>query len=215
MRWLLVISLLILGCTSAKQNTEVENDHHITELLEVVFEGKSTVLIQSIDTPLYRYNKSMVFTNVMMPDGSYAKTEEEFLLALDTAFSKSDRKYMLKQLASQPRQWQQNYLPTYVKLDTTGYYETIRGYYKGKNRTVEDIKKYTSARDSFNILHGFDDFYWNYYTLGYPVFNKAKDKALIKISHSCGMLCGEGGIILYYKIEGHWKRINHFQYFVS
>jgi hypothetical protein len=41
--------------------------------------------------------------------------------------------------------------------------------------------------------------------LALPALNAQKDEALLYIGNSCGMLCGEGKLLLMMKKDGHWS----------
>lgn len=44
-----------------------------------------------------------------------------------------------------------------------------------------------------------------YFSLSMPLFNKSMDKALIRISYSCGYYCGGGGAFVFERQGGRWK----------
>lgn len=226
MRWLVAILMfVVVACNSAKQKIYEANKDDIVNFFEDVLSDGKHVVFDEVIEYIYVYNEhGLLPISVKMPNDSIAENDEDFLMALDTVFSNKDRKYMLKQIENMPAKWDESFFPKRVILDTSDYLESWRKYTRGGVGDSVITAKWIKERDSFKVRYNMDN-YKNLdnpypvtnstYTLSFPIFNKEKSKAIIRVSNSCGTLCGEWGIILYYKIDGHWKRINHFQYSVS
>lgn len=54
-----------------------------------------------------------------------------------------------------------------------------------------------------------------YISVSLPLFNKAKNLAIVRFSYYCGMLCGYSNVYIYKKQEGVWMRIKVIQESIS
>lgn len=216
MRWFIIISLLLAACSSGSKNLREDNQEHIAAFFKDIMPDDKQVVYDLVIGNIYIYNKRNDFfpVNVTMSNDSIAKNNEDFLIALDTVFNAKDRKYMLSQIDNMPERWQQFYFSNNTMVDTSDYYEAMQKFYKGGLGDTAIMRKYKKEKEEFNKRYNLISPYSSIstYAFSYPIFNRDKNKAIIRVSNSCGMLCGESGIILYYKVDGHWKRINHFQY---
>jgi hypothetical protein len=81
--------------------------------------------------------------------------------------------------------------------------------------SIEVLDKHNREYNQF-----WDDYHKKYGNGGFrnislPLFSIDKSTVIIKTGYSCGGLCGNGGIYIFRKINGKWKKINQLSEWVS